>query len=73
MALPISIYDRENRVFSNKVMLKTHFYSKFDGSNEKLLSQIFIRRLSKILFDNLCTAPKQCIFSFILSRGDILR
>jgi len=50
MALPISIYDRKNRVFSIKMMLKTHFYSKFDGSNEKLLSQIFIRRLSKILF-----------------------
>jgi len=37
MALPISIYDRKNRVFSIKMMLKTHFYSKFDGSNEKLL------------------------------------
>ena len=37
MALPISIYDRKNRVFSINVMLKTHFYSKFDGSNEKLL------------------------------------
>ena len=37
MALPISIYDRKNRVFSTEMMLKTHFYSKCDEPNERPL------------------------------------
>ena len=53
MALPISIYGRKNRLSSSISGWKAIFTVNLMQSNEKLLLQIFIRRLSKILFDNL--------------------
>ena len=48
--LPISIYGRKNRLSSSISGWKAIFTVNLMQSNEKLLLQIFIRRLSKILF-----------------------
>jgi len=45
MALPVSIYVRKKWGFGTVSVLKPHFYSKCDGSNERLLQLSFIRRL----------------------------